>query len=102
MTVNADRALGELTGTLAALVKNVDENHRSAQAGRALLFDKIDSVDSRLQAVEISVRNMEPKVQDFSKWKARAEGAVMLVSAGAAVIGAGVALLWSKITGEGP
>jgi len=98
--VNIERALGRLEGSL----KQVLENQNKADIGRRHLYEAMQALRAeiadyrrRLEAVEKRLDAIEQPVAELKKWRERVVGAVMLISAAAALVGGGLAASWHKI-----
>ncbi|MEN5300339.1 hypothetical protein ABE530_18675 [Brucella sp. TWI559] len=95
-----DRSIGRIEGKLDLIISDQEnarqdrkqQYQRQEKTERLLeaLQRNIESIDARLEKVE------EP-VADFNRWRERGIGAVMLVSAFAAIFGAVIASFWRKV-----
>lgn len=95
-----DRAIGRIEGKLDLIIA---EQERAA-AGRKHQYEKhdqldrkVDAVGSKVESIDTRLGKVEGPVAEFSKWRERGIGAVMLVSFAAASVGGFVVALWTKI-----
>ena len=99
-----DMVIGELRGTLNALIKTVDASSQASAASRARVYVKLEEMAKAMQSVEEHVarvddrvKKVEPIAQDVQKWKERGIGAVMLIGFASGGIGVAGALLWKTL-----
>lgn len=101
-----ERAIGRIEGKLDLIIA---EQEKVATAHKAQ-YEKLDQLDRKVEATEIKVdsidrrlEKVEEPVAEFSRWRERGVGAVMLISFAAASFGGLLATfgkkLWSTITG---
>jgi hypothetical protein len=95
-----DRAIGRIEGKLDLIIA---EQERAA-AGRKQQYEKHEQLDRKVEAaytklssVDARLQNVEGPVAEFSKWRERGIGAVMLVSFAAASVGGLIVTLWGKL-----
>lgn len=91
MTDTSDqRAIGRLEGKIDLMLA---EQEKAALA-RKQTYDKLEALDRKMTATEVKVENVEERlksveepVAEFSRWRERGVGAIMLISFVAATIG---------------
>jgi prefoldin subunit 5 len=111
-----NRALGRLEGQFEALTRQIaDLTKMLSEAGAiSTTRDKdvtklLQDIDDRLQAVEKTMRDLEPMVHEVhnwrEKWTERGRGALMFWGFVSSIAGATIATFWAKIvaaiTGNG-
>lgn len=101
-----DRALGRLEGKIDLIIA---EQEKAATA-RKVQYEKLDALDRKVEATETKVesidkrlKGVEEPVAEFSRWRERGVGAIMLISFIAASFGAALVAfgkrIWSAIVG---
>jgi hypothetical protein len=101
-----DRALGRVEGKLDLILA---EQEKAAQARKAQ-YEKLEGLDRKVEATETKVdgidkrlEKVEEPVAEFSRWRERGVGALMLITfVSASVGGLFVAFgkkLWALVTG---
>lgn len=101
MTGSDERAIGRLEGKMDLMLA---EQGRAADA-RRLTFQKLEELDRKVSTTDAKVEtidnrliSVEEPVAEFSRWRERGVGALMLISFVAASIGGLIATMWNKIT----
>jgi chromosome segregation ATPase len=104
MAESFERALGELQGSLRFIAESVKSNAADSSASRKQLYERIEdvnrgiqSIETRLDKAEATLREMQPITADIKKWKERAIGAGMFIGLCAAFIGGTLATYWTKL-----
>lgn len=103
---NDQRAIGRLEGKIDLMLA---EQEKAALA-RKQTYEKLEALDRKITATEVKVENVEERlksveepVAEFSRWRERGVGAVMLISFVAASIGGLLVTfgkkIWSAIVG---
>ena len=87
---NQERSIGRIEGKLDWLIAEQEK----AAASRKQQYERLEKMDRRAEATDRKVesidsrlQNVEEPVAEFSRWRERGVGAVMLVSFAAASIG---------------
>jgi hypothetical protein len=101
MTVaNQERAIGRIEGKLDLIIAEQEK----AAAARKAQYEKLDALDRKVEATEIKVasvdkrlESVEEPVAEFSRWRERGVGALMLVSFAAATVGGLAATFGKKV-----
>lgn len=100
MTESDERAIGRLEGKMDLMLAE----QRAAAESRKQTYEKLETLDKKIEAtnakvelVESRLLGVEKPVAEFSKWRERVIGAVMLVSVASALIGGGLVAAWGKI-----
>jgi hypothetical protein len=77
---------------------------RDAAESRKQTYEKLEKLDKKIEAADSKMENIERRldavegpVSEFSKWRERAIGAIMLISIISALVGGGVVAGWAKI-----
>jgi hypothetical protein len=91
VTADETRILYRLEGK----VDNVLAEQESAKAE----LKHLARLPDKLSALEVRVAKLEPIADDFSRWRERGIGALMLISFFAAILGAAISAIWQKIVG---
>jgi hypothetical protein len=97
---NQDRAIGRIEGKLDLIIA---EQERAALARKVqyekldALDRKVDKTDNKVASIDNRLEVVEAPVAEFSRWKERAIGAIMLISFVSAVSGAMIVALWKKM-----
>jgi hypothetical protein len=101
MTDTDARAIGRLEGKMDLMLAE----QKAAAESRKQTYEKLDTLDKKVEAANVKVTQVEARlaaveepVAEFSKWRERAIGAVMLVSIASALVGGGIVAGWAKIT----
>lgn len=115
MTTKLDD-ISEAIGQLRAEVRIMSDQQKTANESRRAIYEKLEDVDGKVDeadakivavderlknvdtAMDKRLKSVEEPVAEFSKWRERAIGAVMLVSVVSALIGGGFVAAWGKIT----
>ena len=87
MTSNTERAIGELKGTLDALVKTVESNAVESKIGRQKVYEALQSQSNEVVNIRHDVEGLkgrldviEPKLGMLDRWRERGIGAWMLLA----------------------
>ena len=102
-----DRAIGRIEGKLDLIIA---EQEKAAQA-RKVQYEKLDQLDRKVEATETKVESIDKRLEkveepvaEFSRWRERGVGAIMLISFAAASFGGLLATfgkrIWAAITGS--
>jgi hypothetical protein len=100
MTDSEDRAIGRLEGKMDLMLaeqKAAAESRKQTYEKLETLDKKSDATNAKVAQVEARLAAVEEPVAEFSKWRERAIGAVMLVSVASALVGGGIVAGWTKI-----
>lgn len=100
MTENHDRAIGRIEGKLDRIIDEMklEAEKRDEQDSRLERIERSqDNADKRAEDIFKRLETVEKPVAEFNRWRERANGALMLVSLVAALIGGTVAAYWHKI-----
>lgn len=92
--------LGELKGKVDLMLYDQERAAQSRKENYAKLeaMDrKIDAADAKIVVLDERMQAVEEPVAEFSKWRERGVGAVMLISLAAASIGGLVATFGKKV-----
>ena len=103
---NQDRAIGRIEGNIDRILAELKE----AKEGRKAQYEKLDALDRKVEATESKVERIDERLEkveepvaEFSRWRERGVGAVMLISFAAASFGGLLATfgkkLWALLTG---
>lgn len=94
---NIDRALGRLEGKVDLIL----QEQQSAAANRKQTYErleeinkKVDDAASKIEHADARLAKVEAPVAEFSKWRERAIGALMLISFVSAATGAAMVAAW--------
>lgn len=94
-----DRALGRLEGKIDMMLAAQEK----ADVARKAQYDKLDALDRKVEATEAKVESIdrrlesvEEPVAEFSRWRERGVGALMLITFISASVGATAAAFWKK------
>ena len=97
---NIDRALGRLEGKVDLML----QEQISAAANRKQTYERIEAVERKVEdaadeikRVDDRLASVEAPVAEFSKWRERAIGALMLISFVSAATGAAMVAAWKGI-----
>lgn len=97
---NLDRALGRLEGKVDLML----QEQQSAAANRKKTYQRIEEIDKKVDDAAAKIRHaderlakVEAPVAEFSKWRERAIGALMLISFVSAATGAAMVAAWKGI-----
>lgn len=98
MTDNSiDRALGRLEGKVDLMLRE----QQSAAVNRKQTYERLEAVERKVEdaadeikRVDNRLASVEAPVAEFSKWRERAVGALMLISFASAATGATVVAFW--------
>lgn len=101
-----DRAIGRIEGKIDRIIAEQDRatDARKAQNEKLDALDrKVDAAHTQVASVDARLKKVEEPVAEFSRWRERAIGAVMLVSFIAATIGGLLVAfgkkIWASIVG---
>lgn len=106
MTGSDERAIGRLEAKVDLILA---EQNRASEA-RKQTYEKLESLDRKATATEIRVESIDDRlgkveepVAEFSRWRERGVGALMLISFAAASVGGMVVAygkkIWTAIVG---
>jgi len=94
---NIDRALGRLEGKVDLML----QEQQSAAANRKQTYERLEEIDRKVDDAAEKIRHadarlasVEAPVAEFSKWRERAVGALMLISFVSAATGATMVAVW--------
>lgn len=94
---NIDRALGRLEGKVDLML----QEQQSAAANRKQTYERLEAVERKVEEaadeikrVDNRLASVEAPVAEFSKWRERAVGALMLISFVSAATGATMVAVW--------
>jgi len=97
---NLERALGRLEGKVDLML----QDQQSAAANRKQTYQRLEEIDKKVDAAADKIKNaderlaeLEAPVAEFSKWRERAIGALMLISFVSAATGAALVAAWKGI-----
>lgn len=101
-----DRAIGRIEGQLKQVLSELQD----AKASRKQTYEKLDKLDRKIDATETKVESIDKRLEkveepvaEFSRWRERGVGAIMLISFAAASFGGLLATfgkkLWALLTG---
>ncbi|WP_298702495.1 hypothetical protein [uncultured Brevundimonas sp.] len=97
---NLQRALGRVEGKLDLML----QEQQTASANRKQTYQRLESVDRKvdeaadeIKRVDERLAKVEAPVAEFSKWRERAIGALMLISFVSAATGAAMVAAWKSI-----
>ncbi len=94
------RALGNLEGKIDLMLAEQD---RAAQSRKhtyeklEAMDKKIDATDVKIDAIDKRLKAVEEPVAEFSRWRERGIGAIMLISFAAASVGGVVVAFGKKV-----
>lgn len=94
------RALGAVEGKIDLMLA---EQNRAAQSRKhtyeklEVMDKKIDATDVKIDAIDKRLKAVEEPVTEFSRWRERGIGAIMLVRFAAASVGGFVVAFGKKI-----
>lgn len=95
-----ERAIGRIEGKLDLILA---EQEKAATARKAQ-YEKLDGLDRKVEATETKVQSIDKRlkgveepVAEFSRWRERGVGAVMLISFAAASLGGFLATFGKKL-----
>ena len=102
-----ERAIGRIEGKLDLILA---EQEKAATARKAQ-YEKLDALDRKVDATETKVESIDKRLEkveepvaEFSRWRERGVGAIMLVSFAAASVGGLLATfgkkVWALLTGS--
>lgn len=101
-----DRAIGRIEGNVDRILAELKEAKESRKAQYQMLdaLDrKVEATESKIERIDERLEKVEEPVAEFSRWRERGVGAMMLISFIAASFGAVLAALgkklWSAIVG---
>jgi hypothetical protein len=87
MTSSTERAIGELKGTLDALVKTVEGNAAESKIGRQKVYEALQNQSNEVVNIRHDVEQLkgrldviEPKLGMLDRWRERGIGAWMLLA----------------------
>lgn len=103
---NQDRAIGRIEGKIDLMLA---EQEKSSKA-RKVQYEKLDALDRKVEATETKVESIDKRLEgveepvaEFSRWRERGVGAIMLISFVAASLGGLLASfgkrVWSALFG---
>lgn len=97
---NIDRALGRLEGKVDLML----QEQQSAAANRKQTYERLEEINkqvddaaSKIEHADARLTKVEAPVAEFSKWRERAIGALMLISFVSAATGAAMVAAWKGI-----
>lgn len=101
-----DRAIGRIEGNIDRILAELQE----AKASRKAQYEKLEALDRKVEATESKVERIDERLEkveepvaEFSRWRERGVGAIMLISFAAASFGGLLATfgkkLWALMTG---
>ncbi len=100
MTDSDARAIGRLEGKIDLMLA---EQQAAAQS-RKQTYEKLETLDKKIEATDVKVAAIDRRLEsvgepvaEFSRWRERGIGAIMLISFVAASIGGIVTAAWGKI-----
>lgn len=97
---STERAIGNIEGTLARLIRAVDEQRSESSEGRRRMYSELEAIRAeavesrvRLEKLEEQMKAAAPEIADIKRWKERFIGMRMLIvflsaSAGGLVVAA--------------
>ena len=95
-----DRALGRLEGKIDMMLAAQEK----ADAVRKAQYEKLDALDRKVDATEAKVESIDKRLEgveepvaEFSRWRERGVGAIMLISFVAASVGGAFVAFGKKI-----
>ena len=95
-----ERAIGRLEGKMDLMLAE----QKAASESRKQTYEKLETLDKKIEATNVRSESIEKRleavegpVSDFSKWRERAIGAVMLISIASALLGGSLVAVWGKI-----
>lgn len=87
MPSSTERAIGELQGTLNALVDTVQADAKESKEARQRVYEALQRHSSEMQVIKHDVEDLktrisiiEPKLSMLDKWRERGIGAWMLLA----------------------
>jgi Asp-tRNA(Asn)/Glu-tRNA(Gln) amidotransferase C subunit len=87
---STDRALGRVEGKIEAIL--------SAQVDIIKQLSSLSNTPKEIEAMHKRLEKIEPVAEEFSRWRERGVGALMLLSFAAATFGAVITAAWQKVT----
>lgn len=101
-----ERSIGRIEGKIDLILA---EQEKAATARKAQ-YEKLDALDRKVDATETKVESIDKRLEkveepvaEFSRWRERGVGAVMLISFAAASFGGLLATfgkkIWAMVTG---
>jgi len=90
MTGNDERAIGRLEGKIDLMLAEqaaAAQSRKQTYEKLETLGRKIDATDAKVEAIDTRLEKVEEPVAEFSRWRERGVGAIMLISFVAASIG---------------
>lgn len=97
---NLQRALGRVEGKLDLML----QEQQQASANRKQTYErleeinkKVDDAATKIEHADARLAKVEAPVAEFSKWRERAIGALMLISFVSAATGAAMVAAWKGI-----
>lgn len=94
------RAIGNLEGKIDLMLAEQDraaQSRKSTYEKLEALAKKLDAHEVKLDTIDKRLKAVEEPVAEFSRWRERGVGAIMLVSLAAASVGGLVATFGKKI-----
>jgi chromosome segregation ATPase len=107
--------ISEAIGQLRAEVRGLGEQQKAANESRKAIYEKLEDVDGKVDEADAKIvavderlknvdatmdkrlKNVEEPVAEFSRWRERGVGAVMLISFVAASVGGLLVTFGKKI-----
>lgn len=96
-----ERAIGRVEGKIDHIIADQERarDERKRQYERQEATDRlIEQLSVKMASVDSRLQKVEGPVAEFSRWKERGVGAMMLVSFCAATFGAMIATFWKKLS----
>lgn len=95
-----ERAVGRIEGKLDLLIKDQEQarSDRKQQYERQEKTERLlEALQRNIESIDARLEKVEEPVADFSRWRERGTGAMMLVSFFAAIFGAVISSFWGKV-----
>lgn len=102
-----DRAIGRIEGKLDLIIADQEK----ARQDRKQQYERLEKIERRTEATDRKVESIDKRLEkveepvaEFSRWRERGVGAIMLISFAAASFGGLLATfgkrIWAAITGS--
>lgn len=97
---NQDRAIGRIEGKIDLMLAEQEK----ASKARKVQYEKLDALNRKVEATENKVESIDKRLEgveepvaEFSRWRERGVGAIMLISFVAASFGGALVAFGKKI-----
>lgn len=97
---NTERSIGRIEGKIDLMLAEQAQAAESRKQTYEKLDDlarKVDQTEAKVESIDNRLEKVEEPVAEFSRWRERGVGALMLISFAAASIGGIVATFGKKV-----